>query len=140
MTVYTQGSFDIVHSGHMNILSVCRKLAGKDGKVIVAITTDECYERYRGYRPAKPFCERKAVIESVRYVDEVIPVDNLKTREQLKKIKPDWAVIGSDWVAKDIYKQWNTPEEELHPILLYVPYTKKISSTQIKERIRHDTL
>lgn len=134
--IYSQGSFDLVHSGHINILKKCRKLAGKDGKVIIALVTDKAYLKYRGYKPAKIYSERKAILESFVYVDEVIPVDPPKTKQQIKKIKPDWVVIGSDWASKNLYKQYNMKPEELDPILLYVPYTTKISSTMIKERIK----
>ena len=137
--VYTQGSYDIVHSGHINILKKCRKLAGPDGRVIVALVTDKAYRKYRGFKPAKPYSERKAVLESFTYVDEVIPIDNTKTYRQLRKIKPDWAVLGSDWVSKNIYRQWHVPQKYVDEFLIFVPYTTKISSTIIKERIKHGT-
>ena len=136
--IYSQGSFDITHSGHINILKKCRKLAGDGGKVIIALVTDRAYVKYRGYKPAKKFVERKAILESFKYVDEVIPVDPPKTGEQIKKLNPDWVVIGSDWVSKNLYQQYNMKPEELDPILLYVPYTTKISSTMIKERIKNE--
>lgn len=137
MIVYTQGSFDILHSGHINILKKCRKLAGDSGKVIVALLTDKGYLKYRGYKPAKSFDERKVELESLKYIDEVVAIDPPKTLKQLKKIKPDWVVIGSDWATKDLYKQYNMRREDLDPILLYVPYTTTISSTKIKERIKN---
>lgn len=135
MIVYSQGSFDIVHHGHMNILRKCRKLAGKDGKVIIALVTDEGYLKYRGYEPAKKYEDRCAVLESIKYVDQVVPIDPPDTKQQIKEIKPDWVVIGSDWASKDLYKQYNITREELDPILLYTPYTVGISSTEIKEKL-----
>lgn len=137
MIIYTQGSFDILHSGHMNILRKCRKLAGKDGKVVVALLTDQSYERYRKQKPAKEYRDRKALLESLIYVDEVIPCDHKKSKNQIRKIKPDWVVLGSDWATKDIYTQYRMKKEELNKILLFFPYTTEISSTKIKERIRN---
>src|SRR5689334_19893850 len=107
MKIYTQGSFDIIHSGHMNILSKCRKLAGKDGKVVVALLSDEAYEKYRGHKPAKDFSERANILVSLKYVDEVIESDNENTKEDIEKIKPDLVVVGSDWASKDIYTQYH---------------------------------
>lgn len=137
MIVYTQGSFDIIHSGHINLFKKCRLLAG-DGKVVVAVLSDKSYEKYRGYRPAKPFSERKKLLEEFKTVDEVIESDNEKTGEEIKRIKPDVVVVGSDWASKDIYKQYRMSRDELNPLLVYQPYTTTITSTMIKERIKND--
>ena len=134
MRVYTQGSFDILHSGHINLFKKCRLLAG-DGEVIAACLSDDSYEKYRGYKPAKPFTERKCLLESCKYVDRVIESDPEKTKDEIKKIKPDIVVVGSDWASKDIYKQYHMKKEELAPMLVYQPYTTEITSTMIKERI-----
>ena len=136
MRVYTQGSFDILHSGHINLFKKCRLLAG-DGEVVVACLTDEAYEKYRGYIPAKPFKERKALLETSRYIDRVIPSDPNKTKEEIAAVKPDLVVVGSDWASKDIYKQYHMTKEELAPMLVYQPYTTEITSTMIKERIKN---
>lgn len=134
--VYTQGSFDLLHSGHINILKKCRKLAGKDGKVIVAVLSDKSYEKYRKYAPAKSFRDRKALIESMVYVDEVIESDNTRTKQEIKKYKPDIVVVGSDWASKDIYRQYKMDRRDLDPLLVFHPYTPDVTSTAIKERIK----
>lgn len=134
MIIYTQGSFDILHSGHINLFKKCRLLAG-DGEVVVACLSDKAYEKYRGYPPAKPFSERKALLESSKYIDRVIESDPEKTKEEIKRVKPDVVVVGSDWASKDIYKQYHMTKEELGPLLVYQPYTTEITSTMIKERI-----
>lgn len=132
--MYSQGSFDILHSGHINLFKKCRLLAG-DGEVVIACLSDESYEKYRGYPSAKPFSERKGLLEACRYIDRVIESDNTKTAEEIKQIKPDLVVVGSDWASKDIYKQYHMSKEELAPLLVYQPYTTEITSTMIKERI-----
>lgn len=137
MVVYTQGSFDILHSGHINLLKKCRKLAG-DGKVVVSLLSDESYEKYRKYPPAKQFKDRKALLESIIYVDEVIEGDNRKTSKEIKKIKPDLVVVGSDWASKDIYTQYRMNRKELDPLLAFSPYTPDVTSTAIKERIKNE--
>ena len=137
MIVYTQGSFDILHSGHINLFKKCRKFAGKDWTVIAAILSDKSYKKYRGYRPAKPFNERKCLLESCKYVDMVVESDNTKTRQEIKKYKPDIVIVGSDWASKDIYAQYRMKKEDLNPLLVYQPYTDNITSTQIKERIKN---
>jgi len=135
MIVYTQGSFDIIHSGHMNLLAKCRLLAGSDGKVIVATLSDEAYEKYRGYIPAKPYIERARLLMDCKYVDLVIESDNENTKEEIERYKADIVVVGSDWAAKNIYKQYKMSEEELNKKLVFHLYTTGITSTMIKERI-----
>ena len=136
--VYSQGSFDILHHGHINILRKCRKLAGTVGRVVVSLLTDESYTLYRGYVPALPFEDRKAVLEACMYVDQVIEGDNRKTAEEITALKPDIVVVGSDWAKKDIFAQYNvTPDffDQNDATLIYLPYTEGISSTEIKKRI-----
>lgn len=98
--VYCQGSFDILHRGHINLLRRCRKLVGDDGVVCVALITDDCYKEYRGYQPAQEYADRCAVLESLEYVDIVVPADNKKTKQQIDNIQPDYVVLGTDWAKK----------------------------------------
>jgi glycerol-3-phosphate cytidylyltransferase len=138
MRVYTQGSFDILHSGHINLFKKCRLLAG-DGEVVVAVLSDKSYEKYRGYKAAKSFNERKGLLEACKYIDQVIESDPEKTRDEIDQVKPDIVIVGSDWASKDIYKQYHMKKKELAPILVYQPYTTEITTTMIKERIVHGT-
>jgi glycerol-3-phosphate cytidylyltransferase len=138
MRVYTQGSFDIMHSGHINLFKKCRLLAG-DGEVVAACLSDKAYEKYRGYPAAKPFSERKGLLEACKYVDRVIESDPEKTAEEIGRVKPDIVIVGSDWASKDIYKQYRMTKAELAPMLVYQPYTTEITSTMIKERIINGT-
>lgn len=134
MTVYTQGSFDILHSGHILLLRRCKRL----GNVTVSLLSDEAYEAYRGYPPVMPFDERKTVLESLRFVDLVIRGDNRRTRKELEAIRPSIVAVGSDWVTKDIYRQYGVTQEWLDDRrieLIYFPYTNGISSTMIKEAL-----
>lgn len=136
--VYCQGSFDILHHGHINILRRCRKLAGIDGQVIVSLLSDESYTSYRGYAPALPFKDRRIVLENLVYVDQVLQGDNRKTAEEILAVKPDYVVVGSDWAKKDIFAQYKvTPQffDDNYVTLIYLPYTEGISSTEIKKRI-----
>jgi len=140
MIIYTQGSFDLIHSGHLNLLKKCRKLAGKQGKVIIAILSDKAYEKYRGHKLAKTFFERSKVMEAIEYVDLVIESDNRNTIKEIKKYKVDLVIVGTDWVGKDLYKQYQMKPRELDPLLVYVPYTLGITTTKIRERIKNDKI
>lgn len=133
--IYTQGSFDILHSGHVRLLESSKALGTH---LTVSVLSDECYEEYRGYPPMVPFSERSAVIKALRCVDEVIKGDNTKTGEEILMTKPRFVAIGSDWAKKDIYKQYRlSPKwfDDNGIILLFLPYTLGVSSTGIKNKI-----
>ena len=135
ITVYSQGSFDLLHRGHINLLKKAKALGDY---LIVSLLSDECYEAYRGYPPVMPFTERKAVIEELSCVDLVIEGDNTRTEAELLEFQPNYVVVGSDWAKKDIYKQYNLSQQwfDEHDItLLFIPYTQNISATKLKERI-----
>jgi glycerol-3-phosphate cytidylyltransferase len=138
-TVYTGGTFDLFHAGHVNLLKKCRELAGRDGKVIVSLNSDEFILEYKGASPVCNFEERKAVLDACRYVDEV--VENIGGRDSKPAIlatSPNIIAIGSDWENRDYFGQMNfTPEWLSHRNirLVYVPYTSGISSSAIKQRV-----
>jgi glycerol-3-phosphate cytidylyltransferase len=134
--VYTGGTFDLFHYGHVNLLKTCSKIGGK---VVVSLNTDDFIFRYKGSYPVIPYKHRKSILLSCKYVNEVIPNENGEdSKPTILKINPDFIVIGSDWAKKDYYKQMNFTQEWLdsHGItLLYTPYTNSISTTQIKNII-----
>lgn len=137
MRVFSQGSFDLLHSGHIKLLRRCKQLAGQD-EVIVSLLTDEAYESYRGEAPVIPYEQRKLLLQSLRFVDRVIPGDNRNTEKEILAVSPDIVAVGSDWAAKDIYAQYGLSQEwfdERNILLLFFPYTKQISSTDIKKRL-----
>ena len=135
VTVYTGGSFDLPHSGHFRLLERCAQI----GRVVVALNTDEFYEEYRGYAPTMNFAERREILLACRWVDEVIAnVGGADSRITIDKVKPDYIVIGSDWARKDYYKQMSFDQEWLDDRgigLVFVPYTRGISSSDLKKRI-----
>ena len=138
-TVYTGGTFDLFHSGHANLLKRCREIAGEEGRVVVSLNTDDFILKYKGSLPICSETERKAVLESCMYVDEVIMnVGGSDSRIAIDMVNPDYIVIGSDWARRDYHKQMGFDQfwlDERGIGLVYVPYTKAISSTEIKGRL-----
>lgn len=141
--VYTGGTFDILHTGHINLLKACSKIAGSNGRVVVGLNTDDFIERYKGKLPYQSYMDRKNVLESCKYVSEVVPNEGGEDSTiVIEKVCPAFVVIGSDWAAKDYYKQMNFTQrwlDEKRILLVYVPYTAGISSTQIKEKLVSST-
>jgi glycerol-3-phosphate cytidylyltransferase len=136
MIVYTGGTFDVFHAGHVDFLKQCSLL----GDVVVSVNTDEFVERYKGKKPVNTLLERMTVLEACKYVDKVIVnTGNEDSKESIYKVKPDYIVIGSDWLKKDYCKQMNFNSEwleEQNITLVYIPRVRNLSSTQIKERVK----
>ena len=137
--VYTGGTFDLIHSGHINFLRACKKIAGQDGEVVVSLNTDAFIEAYKGKPPVMTFSERKAVLLGCRYVDQVVAnIGGTDSKPAIELIHPDFVVIGSDWAVKDYYAQMQFTQKWLDDLeiqLCYVPYTEGISTTDLKKRI-----
>jgi glycerol-3-phosphate cytidylyltransferase len=124
MIVYTGGTFDLFHSGHAFLLSQCRKLAGPDGKVVVALNTDQFAASYKGRPPIGCYSEREAVL--------------MACKPTIEAVRPDLIVIGVDWAARDYHAQMSFTNQWLadHDIsLIYVPHPRPLSTTAIKERL-----
>jgi glycerol-3-phosphate cytidylyltransferase len=138
--VYTGGTFDLFHSGHVNLLQRCKEIAGEEGKVIVSLNLDEFITEYKGKAPVCTYEERKEVLKACQYVDEVIPnVGGINSRIAITSVTPNYVVIGSDWATKDYYAQMGFTQEWLDERgigLVYIPYTKNISSTNIRDRLK----
>jgi len=138
LTVYTGGSFDLFHSGHVAFLKRCKELAG-DGKVIVSLNTDEFIRAYKGKGLVMNFTERREVLKGCKYVDMVMPnYGGADSTVSIEMVKPDLIVIGSDWARRDYYTQMGFTQDWLDERgigLVYIPYTAGISSTDIKARL-----
>ncbi len=133
--VYTGGTFDLSHKGHYRLL----QRAAEIGTVVVALNTDEFIEQYKGKPPILNYEERREALLACRWVDDVIPnVGGTDSRISIEMVKPDYIIVGSDWAKKDYYAQMSFTQEWLDERgigLIYVPYTKGISTTEIKTRM-----
>ena len=85
-------SATLIHHGHIRLL----KKASNYGKVIVALTKDNHIKKFKGYSPEIKFKLRKEILESIRYVDSVIPSEFYIDDNFLKKNKIDYLVHGKD--------------------------------------------
>jgi len=136
LTLYTGGTFDLFHAGHVEFLRQCSMIAKK---VIVSLNTDEFIEEYKGKPPVMSYWERQEVLRACVWVDDVVPnTGNADSKPAILEAKADIVAIGSDWARKDYYKQMQFTQDWLdeHNIcLLYIPYTIGISSTDIKNRL-----
>ena len=138
LRVYTGGTFDLFHAGHVKFLRRCKEIAGSTGQVIVSLNTDEFIKEYKGKAPIISYEDRKLILESCKYVDSVMQnYGGADSKESIILAQLiDVIAIGSDWARKDYYKQMNFTQDwldEQDVSLIYIPYTKGISSTLIKQ-------
>ena len=144
MKIYTGGTFDLMHSGHVNFLRRCKDIAGVNGKVVVALNTDEFIFQYKKVRPVISYEERSAVLLGCRYVDEVVPnIGGKDSKQSIMLVNPDVIAIGTDWARKNYYEQIGFTQDwldERNIILTYIPYTKNISTTEVKRRLREEAI
>lgn len=136
--VYTGGTFDILHPGHLFLLKQCKMLAG-GGKVIVALNTDAFIESYKGKAPIMSYDERKQMLLGCKYVDEVVEnVGGADSKITILSVKPDVVAVGVDWAVKNYYDQMQFTQqwlEENSIVLVYLPHKPGLSSTVVKKRI-----
>jgi glycerol-3-phosphate cytidylyltransferase len=133
--VYTGGTFDLPHPGHYRLL----ERASHFGRVVVALNTDEFICTYKGKPPILTYSEREEILLACKWVDQVIPnVGGKDSTISIEMVKPNYIIIGSDWARRDYYAQMGFSQDWLDDRgigLIYVPYTKGISSTDIKKRM-----
>lgn len=121
--VITYGTFDLLHTGHINILRRAKDLGDY---LVVAISSDK-FNKGKGKKAYYTFEQRKAILEAIRYVDEVIAEDDWDQKvADVKEHDIDLFVMGDDWTGEfDFLND--------HCEVVYLPRTVGISTTQIKK-------
>ncbi|MBN1645153.1 phosphoenolpyruvate mutase [Candidatus Woesearchaeota archaeon] len=127
--VYVGMSADLIHPGHLNIVSKAREL----GEVTVGILTDKAIASYKRL-PFLTYEQRKIIIENIKGIKHVVPQETLDYVPNLRKLKPDYVVHGTDWRTGlqqktrqrviDVLKEWGGE-------LIEPEYTEGISSTKL---------
>ncbi|CUU40638.1 MULTISPECIES: adenylyltransferase/cytidyltransferase family protein [Helicobacter] len=122
---YTTGVYDLFHIGHLNLLRNAKSMCDK---LIVGITTDELVG-YKNKKAVIPFHERMEIVRNIRFVDAVIPQENMDKLAMHDKLKFDIMFVGDDWFATP---KWQKIDEEFAKRgvrIVYFPYTQGTSST-----------
>ena len=127
---YTTGVFDLFHIGHLNIL---RRAKEQCDYLIVGVSTDELCMEYKHKLPVIPFEERKAIVEAIRYVDEVIPQKDRDKFEAWKDLHFNRLFVGDDWKGSDFFNKLEKQFAEVDVDVVYFPYTQGISSSYLRE-------
>lgn len=133
--VFTSGSFDLFHIGHLNILE---RSAALGDELIVGVSTDELIQHYKGMPPIIPFEQRFRIISSLKCVTKAVKQVKLTEVAQLQIEDIDIVTIGDDWINKYLEGlEWmkQQPGKEV----VYFPYTPDVSTTSIKKKIIEST-
>lgn len=125
--VITYGTFDLLHYGHINLL---RRAKALGDYLIVALSTDEFNRIEKNKNTYFSYEQRKLLVESVRYVDLVIPEFEWGQKQSdMHEYHIDVFVMGDDWKGKFDYLEKEGVE------VMYLERTPEISSSKIKQNI-----
>lgn len=122
-TVLTYGTFDLFHVGHLNLLKRTRSLGDR---LVVGLSTDE-FNSIKGKKTVVSYEHRKQILESIRFVDRVIPENTWEQKiRDVQENSVTTFVMGDDWAGKFDFLQEYCD-------VLYLPRTRDISTTSLKE-------
>ncbi|MGR8837836.1 glycerol-3-phosphate cytidylyltransferase [Leuconostoc falkenbergense] len=124
--VITYGTFDMLHYGHINLLRRAKSLGDY---LVVALSTDEFNWQSKSKKTYFSYEKRKQLLESIRYVDLVIPEKSWDQKvSDMLLYKIDTFAIGDDWKGK-----FDFIADETNTEVIYLTRTPEISTTQIKK-------
>ena len=123
---YTTGVFDMFHIGHLNIF---RRAKEQCDYLIVGVSTDELVQSYKNKTPVIPFEERIAIVEAIRYVDQVVPQTSMDKLAAWKELHFDAIFHGDDWKGSTMYNDVESALKEVGCDMVFLPHTDGTSST-----------
>ncbi len=129
---YTTGVFDLFHVGHLNILKRSKEQCDH---LIVAVTTDEEVIRLKGKPPIISYEERKAIVEAIKYVDQVVAEDDADKIKAWEELRFDIIFKGSDWKGSSKWQKYEEFFNSKGVEVVYFPYTKGTSSSKLREAL-----
>ncbi len=132
---YTCGVFDLFHVGHLNLLERCKEMCDV---LIVGVCDDDYVHNVKQKEPVFSEAERVRILNALKCVDNAVLVDVETTNDKmlaLEKFHFDVLFSGDDWKGSERYLK---TEEQFAPLgvsIEYLPYTKEISTTSLKEKM-----
>jgi len=132
--VYGYYVLDLIHKGHLLMMKNSKALAGKDGKLIVGILTEEAVLEKKLNRPILSFDERIDIAASIKYVDAAVPQDTYSPIPNIKKIRPD-ILMESGSHSEEETEEARRVVESWGGRIVCMPYYPLQCSTNIKNKI-----
>ena len=132
ITGYVPGGFDMLHVGHLNILTEAAK---RCDRLIAGVATDESLERMKGRAPIVPLAERMAMVAALRMVDSVVPDYDQDKRLAWKRSPFDVLFKGTDWEGTDKGRRLEAEMAAVGASVIYLPSTPTTSSTMLRRTL-----
>lgn len=132
MVVYTVGTFDLLHVGHLALLEYCKSLGDT---VAVGVASDEVVLLYKPNIPVIPLDQRIEMLKALSCVDIVIPYHELDYLAVCKEVKADIFVIGEDWGSKPHNRGVEEYLKKQGKQIVQVQYNPRTSSTEIRKTV-----
>jgi len=132
MVVYTVGTFDLLHVGHLALLEYCKTLGDT---VAVGVASDCVVNSYKPNVPVIPLDQRKEMLKALRCVDIVRAYHELEYVSGCKELNADIFVIGADWGKKTHNIDVESYLKHAGKKIIQVRYNPRTSSTQIKRNV-----
>jgi cytidyltransferase-like protein len=130
MIIYTVGTFDLLHVGHLALLEYCGTLGDV---VAVGVASDRVVNSYKPNVPVIPLDQRTEMLKALRCVDIVRPYHELEYVSGCKELNVDIFVIGEDWGKNSHNIEVESYLKSKGKKIIQVPYNSRTSSTRIKE-------
>ena len=133
--VFVPMAADVFHHGHVNILLKAKKY----GNIVVGLMTDKGIKKYKKKYPLIKFKNRKKVLEQIKCIEKIIPIDGLEYLKFAKFYKFDYFIHGNDWkknIQSDVRKKLVILMKKWKGKVVDLPYTKNISSSIIRKKIK----
>ena len=126
-TVWTNGTFDVLHAGHIKLFREARKLVGPGGKVVVGTDSDDRIRELKGpTRPINNLFDRIDFLRAIKYIDDVVAFSSEDTLiANIKRYSPDIILIGEDYIDKQVVGG------EFAKEIIYFPRYGGLSSSKI---------
>ena len=128
---YTQGTFDMFHIGHLNLLHQASELCDS---LIVGVNRDQLVNEYKHKVPVVNERDRAAIVAELRCVDKVVLCDTLSKTNAWQRLHFDAVFIGNDWQGND---RWRKTENDLKPLgaeVVYLQHTDGVSSSLLRTK------
>lgn len=132
MVIYTVGTFDLLHVGHLALLEYCKTLGDT---VAVGVASDKVVNSYKPNVPVIELAQREEMLKALSCVDIVRPYHELEYVSACKELNVDIFVIGGDWGSKPYNIEVEDYLKSMGKKIVQVVYNPRTSSTKIKQDV-----
>lgn len=129
--VFTNGCFDLIHSGHIHLFEKAKSLGDV---LMVAVNDDESVKKIKGpSRPIFPLAERLEILEAIRHIDYLLPFSEDTPQRVISALLPDVLVKGGDWKLEEVVGRQEV--EDAGGSVVLVPFLEAQSTSRLLSRI-----